>query len=135
MKLIIAGSRGLLVFSEMIEDLRQFHGIKITEVVSGGAAGIDKSGEYFAGRFNIPVKQFIPDWNDLTHPDAVIRINNYNKEYDATAGHRRNTEMANYADALLVIWDGKSSGSKNMLDTMKKLGKPVYEVVLRKHNV
>jgi hypothetical protein len=43
--------------------------------------------------------------------------------------------MVDYADVLLLIWDGESRGSKNMKETMIKLGKPVYEVILRKHNV
>jgi uncharacterized phage-like protein YoqJ len=38
--------------------------------------------------------------------------------------------MAEYADALLLIWDGESRGSKNMLFNMKKLGKQVFEVKL-----
>lgn len=33
--------------------------------------------------------------------------------------------MAEYADAAIVFWDGKSRGAKNMIDEMKKLGKPV----------
>jgi hypothetical protein len=40
MKLIIAGSRGLLVFSDFIEALCNFHRICIDEVVSGTAAGL-----------------------------------------------------------------------------------------------
>jgi len=30
--------------------------------------------------------------------------------------------MANYADALIAFWDGKSKGTKNMIDLASKLG-------------
>jgi hypothetical protein len=39
--------------------------------------------------------------------------------------------MAEYADALLLIWNGESRGSANMKENMVKLGKPVYEVILK----
>jgi hypothetical protein len=39
--------------------------------------------------------------------------------------------MAEYADALLLIWDGSSRGSANMRQQMERRGKPVYEVILR----
>lgn len=28
------------------------------------------------------------------------------------AGHKRNTQMAEYADGAIIFWDGKSKGSK-----------------------
>jgi hypothetical protein len=37
--------------------------------------------------------------------------------------------MAEYGDALLLIWDGKSKGSKNMKARMKGMQKPVFEVI------
>ena len=46
------------------------------------------------------------------------------------AGHVRNKKMAEYGDALLLIWDGKSKGSANMKKEMQKLNKPIYEVTL-----
>jgi len=30
--------------------------------------------------------------------------------------------MAEYADALVAFWDGKSKGTKNMIETARKLG-------------
>lgn len=123
MKLIIAGSRGISVFSDFIYGLKSFHNLKITEVVSGTATGIDKSGEYYAEHYNIKCVQFPAEWKTE------------DGEYNAKAGHERNAKMADYADALLLIWDGKSPGSKNMLKEMKKRKKPIYEVIIRKHNV
>lgn len=119
-KLVIAGSRDLnLKYPLAISDfvLYFFEYKKITEVISGGATGIDKLGEEYAYNRLIPIKKFIPDWYNL----------------GKSAGPRRNEQMAKYCDAALVIWDGTSQGSANMIDQMLKLNKPVYEVVLKKH--
>ncbi len=88
------------------------------EIVCGMAKGIDLSGKRCAEYIGIPIKEFPADWG----------------KHGKAAGHIRNTEMANYADALLLIWDGESRGSANMKYQMNQLGKPVYEVILRKHN-
>jgi hypothetical protein len=39
--------------------------------------------------------------------------------------------MAEYADALILVWDGKSRGSASMKREMEKLGKPIYEVIVK----
>lgn len=70
-----------------------------TEIVSGGARGADRVGEFVAKFYNIPVKRFIPDWDGL----------------GKKAGYVRNVEMAEYADGLLVFWDKKSKGSEHMI--------------------
>lgn len=122
MKLIIAGSRTIQLSPDQIKDIICLHGghpTDVDEVVSGNANGIDYSGEIFADQYSIPVKEFPADW------DA----------YGKGAGHIRNTQMANYADALLLIWDGESKGSANMKYQMNQLGKPIYEVILKKHNI
>jgi hypothetical protein len=81
--------------------------------------GIDLLGEFYADSNRIKIKRFPPDW-DL---------------YLKAAGPKRNKEMAEYADALLLIWDGESKGSKNMKTNMLKLNKPIYEVILKKNNI
>ncbi len=39
-----------------------------------------------------------------------------------SAGHIRNAEMADYADALIAFWDGKSRGTANMIENARKRG-------------
>ncbi len=113
LKLIIAGSRSLTITSEGI--LTKLYECRLfpAEIVSGTAPGIDRSGEAFAIGNKIELKRFPADWDGL----------------GKRAGHVRNRHMALYADALLLIWDGKSSGSACMRAEMLKLGKPVYEIV------
>ena len=115
MKLIIAGSRD---FSDYIL-LRQSiidHGLwKIKhelEIVCGMARGADLLGKQFADRNGLVVHKFPADWG--AHGKA--------------AGHIRNKQMGDFADSLLAFWDGSSRGTKQMIDYMKSLDKPVVVV-------
>jgi hypothetical protein len=95
--------------------LKVYRDAPITEIVCGGAQGVDSEGQHWASHMSVPVKMFFPDWN--THGKA--------------AGPIRNRQMAEYGDVLLLIWDGQSRGSLSMKNEMEKLGKPVYQVVLK----
>lgn len=108
MKLIIAGSRSVVDYN-VVKKAYLESGLKATEIVSGGARGVDKLGEAVAKELGIPIKVFPARWD----------------EFGKSAGYKRNVEMGNYANAALVIWDGSSKGSKHMIDTMKMLAKIV----------
>lgn len=109
MKVIIAGSRNFPYGTEVIDQVWKYSGYHINELVSGGAKGVD-SVAIRAAHGKIPIKTFLPDW----------------EKYGKAAGPIRNREMAEYADALIAIWDGESKGTKNMIAEMEKLGKPVF---------
>lgn len=114
MKLIIAGSRTLNPSIDFIRDSIVSLALPdITEVVCGGARGVDEAGRLFARRWGIPVALFTPDWS-----------------VGKKAGPLRNAAMAKHGDALLLIWDGTSKGSKSMKTLMESTGKPVYEIIL-----
>lgn len=116
MKLIIAGSREIELGSDFFLEILRWMVIQPREIVCGKARGVDTCGEELGKYLGIPVKCFPADWN----------------KHGRAAGHIRNAEMAKYAEALLLIWDGSSRGSANMKMQMERLGKPVYEVVLRR---
>jgi len=109
MKVIIAGSRTLTYWKD-VEEAVEESGFKISQVVSGGAAGVDANGEAWAARRNIPVKVFYPDWDT----------------YGKSAGPMRNQQMASYADALIAVWDGKSRGTRDMIKRANVCGLRVY---------
>jgi hypothetical protein len=117
MKLIIAGSRDIdpfRAFYEVAKAIWAFD-INFTELVTGCATGPDQV-PYLIREVSpaTSIKEFPADW----------------KAYGKSAGPKRNVEMAEYADALLLIWDGQSRGSKNMKLCMEAKGKPVYEIVV-----
>lgn len=116
MKAIIAGSRNYnnyVYLKQQVDYFREHQfDAKITEIVSGGARGVDSMGERYAAENDISLKIFPADWN----------------KHGKAAGHIRNRQMADYADILIAVWDGESKGTKNMIDTMQKLKKPVFVV-------
>lgn len=118
MKLIIAGSRTLCPDLGFIRSaIHMLHITKnspITEVVCGGAEGVDNEGQHWASHHDVPIKMMCADWD----------------KHGKAAGPIRNKQMAEYGDALLLIWDGESRGSHNMRKEMAKLRKPIYEVVI-----
>lgn len=114
MKTIIAGSRDIPMDHAyygigLCMGTMSKKGMNVTEIVSGGARGVDKFGEEIGVQYGIPVKVFPAHW------DA----------YGKKAGFLRNAAMAEYADALIAIWDGKSRGTKMMIELAQKKGLPV----------
>lgn len=117
MRVVIAGTRYVdsinkVPFDDyaLIVDTIKASGYNITEVVSGTAIGVDRLGERWAVANNIPVKEMPADWY----------------QYGKRAGPIRNRNMAEYADAAIIIWDGVSNGTKNMINEMKRVNKPFY---------
>ena len=109
MKTIIAGSRDV-DSPTIVADAVEASGFTVTEVVSGAARGVDTLGEQWAADNDILVLRFPADW----------------KRYGRAAGPKRNEQMAEYAEALIAIWDGESRGTKHMIDYATKLGLVVY---------
>lgn len=131
MKLIIAGSRTINPSVIFVDSIICNNDLKVTEIISGTAGGVDRAGERYAIQYNeMGIRYHNPTVNNL----KLTKFPADWEKFGKAAGHIRNKQMADYADALLLIWDGTSSGSKNMKETMLKLGKPVYEVILRTHN-
>ena len=105
MKTIIAGGR-TVTDDALITAAVDACPWSISEIVSGAAKGVDQLGEDWAEQNEIPVKRFPANW----------------KEHGRAAGPIRNREMAEYAEALIAIWDGQSKGTGNMIKTAEKLG-------------
>jgi len=109
MKVVIAGGRDLHPSYRELRNIIKLSGFSISYIISGMASGVDTVGWNYAGEYWIPRLPFPADWS-----------------LGRKAGHLRNKEMAEAGDALIAIWDGKSPGTRNMINQMKKLGKPVY---------
>jgi len=111
MRTIIAGSR-TITDPKVVEEAVAASGFTITEVVCGGAAGVDTLGKNWAIDRGIPVKMFPADWE--THGKA--------------AGPIRNSEMAVYAEQAICIFDvqAECKGTKDMARKATGNGRRVY---------
>tara|TARA_R110000772_G_scaffold184459_4_gene295481 strand:+ start:5815 stop:6195 length:381 start_codon:yes stop_codon:yes gene_type:complete len=120
-KIIVAGGREF-TDSELVEEVMEnlflvwseedakWLDSDLHEVVCGEARGADTLGRLWAESQSVKVKSFPADW------DAHGRA----------AGPIRNAEMGDYADTLVAFWDGKSKGTKNMIDYSLKKGLTVH---------
>jgi len=109
MKVIIAGSRNFNNYDKLkksCDHLLSNNKDTEIEVISGTAEGADSLGEYYASENGYNLKQFPAEWD----------------KYGKGAGFRRNVIMAKYSECLIAFWDGKSRGTKHMINTAKKHG-------------
>lgn len=120
MRLIIAGSRSLdeLRFVEMAVQKSGWLPL-ISVVISGGARGIDTLGYRWALS-----KGFATALFEVGTVEWKVKGNR--------AYHERNQRMADYGEALLLIWNGKSSGSASMLEKARGRGLQIKQYIVRK---
>ncbi len=86
-----------------------------TEIVSGGAKGVDKAAEEVAKELGIPFREFLPDY----------------EAYGKRAPLVRNDQIIDYADMVLAFWDGESHGTKYVIGECLKRGKRVIYIPLK----
>lgn len=110
-KVIVAGSRNFNDYQLLVSKLNMLlvNRLPDVEIVSGTARGADFLGEQYAYEYNLSVKRFPANWN----------------AYGKKAGYLRNLDMAEYADACIVFWDGISKGTKHMIDIATNKGLPL----------
>lgn len=114
MKVIIAGGREFKNYGRLKNMCDYFLGnLNEVEVVCGMARGADKLGKQYAEEKNFKVAKFPADW----------------EKSGKGAGAIRNEEMAIYADALILFWDGMSRGSADMLKRAKAHKLKIREVI------
>lgn len=113
MRVIVAGSRTITSIEEVTRAITA-SGYKVTEVVSGGAHGVDWCGEQWAKTNGKQMKRFPADWHTHGWRGGLVR----------------NEEMARYADALVAVWDGQSRGTQHMIRMAQK-----YKLKIHVHEV
>ena len=128
-KLIVAGSRSIKDFdlvSSLIEQTIKTAQLEVSYIISGCARGVDKLAERWALENNVPVMQCPAQWSDISDPKAQIKYNQQGKPYNKLAGLWRNEKMAELGDAVLIIHDGKSTGSTHMKKIAQDKNIPVF---------
>ena len=102
MRLAVIGSRNL-----MVDDLEPYLPAGVTEIVSGGAKGIDACAKRYALQKGLKLTEFLPQYH----------------KYGKAAPLLRNLEIIQYADQVVVFWDGRSRGTKYVIDHCAKFRK------------
>ena len=108
MKIAVIGSRTLTV-----RNLEKYIPKDTTEIISGGANGIDRCAKEFAVKNNIRYTEFLPEY----------------KIQGRFAPLNRKLEIIDNADFVLAFWDGKSRGTKFVIDNCRKINKPIRVLI------
>jgi hypothetical protein len=126
-KVIVAGGRNFTDYKTLKRVLDYHFHKKIEEgceieIVSGNAKGADFLGEHYSRTvLNKEPTLFPAPWEDIKDkPTSQIGVNSRGIKYWKLAGYHRNGQMAEYADALVAFWDGKSGGTANMIEQARK---------------
>lgn len=104
MKVAVIGSRGLTV-----KNLEKYLPPETTEIISGGARGIDACAREYAVSHGIKLTEFLPEY----------------EKYGKNAPLKRNITIIEAADIVLAFWDGKSHGTKFVIEKCREVGKTV----------
>ena len=107
MRIAIVGSRNLIV-----ANIAQYIP-PCDEIVSGGAKGIDTCAAEYARKNNILLTEFLPQYPRYGRAAPIIR----------------NKEIVNYADLVIIFWDGASKGTLSVIKYAAKIGKE-HRVIL-----
>jgi hypothetical protein len=113
MIIAVIGSRGItdLNLEEILPPVEE-----ISELCSGAAKGVDTLAREFAQRHAIPIKEFLPDY----------------ARFGKSAPLKRNIQIVDYSEKIYACWDGKSRGTKYVIDYCAKVGKPCEVVHIDK---
>ncbi len=104
MRVAVVGSRGLI-----IDDFGEYLPEDVTEIISGGASGVDRCARLYAQAHGIKLTEFLPEY----------------ERFGRAAPIKRNILIIKNADIVLAFWDGTSRGTKFMIDNCRKMRVPV----------
>ena len=109
MRVAIIGSRNLTV-----KNLEEFLPSDCDEIISGGARGIDTCARVYAEKSGMRFTEILPDY----------------KRFGKGAPLVRNKEIVALADMVIAFWDGKSNGTRFVIEHCKKMEKPCKIILL-----
>lgn len=103
MKVAVIGSRSIVM------DISKYLPENISEIITGGAEGVDTSAERYADKKGISKHIIRPDYDKHGKSAPLIR----------------NQRIVNLADMVIAFWDGKSGGTAFTVKYARQIGKPL----------
>ena len=114
MKIAIVGSRSIFISASDIEKYIS----QIDEIVSGGARGVDTAAAEFAKLKGLKLTEFLPEYSLYGRAAPIIR----------------NRQIVDYADKIIIFWNGASKGTLSVINYAQKTKKPC-EIIIREDDV
>lgn len=111
MKVAVIGSRAIKV-----NNLEKYLPANVTEIISGGACGVDTSAKEYALSHGLILTEYLPEYD----------------KYGRSAPLKRNITIIEKSDLVLAFWDGISHGTKFVIDNCKKMNVPVMVYMFNK---
>lgn len=131
--LAVVGSRSLVYYKNRvyyeINELRKIH--NIIEIVSGDCPkGIDLFAKQYAEEHKIHYRGIPALWDDIKTTEPCIVKYNQHGAYNVLAGINRNSLIAHYCTGGIVLWDGKSTGTKDIGNKLFLRNKLIKKIVI-----
>jgi hypothetical protein len=124
MNVAIIGSRSFVNYVLLIFKLLPYKA-SIKKIISGGAPGADGLADIYSKEFDIPIKIFEAEWDDINAEPCKIKHNKQGKPYNAIAGFNRNTKIIENSDFVIAFWDGKSNGTRDSIKKAHQMRKDI----------
>ena len=112
MKIAIVGSRKITP-----PNLEEYVS-ECDEIVSGGATGVDRYAAEFAKKKSLILTEFLPEYERYGRGAPIVR----------------NKKIVDYADKVIVFWDGKSKGSLSVIKYAEQTKKECNVILCDPHN-
>ena len=109
MKVAVIGSRSIINI-----DLSSYLPAQTTEIVSGGAKGVDSIAADYAKANRIKLTLFLPEY----------------EKYGRAAPLKRNEKIVAYSDYVLAFWNGTSLGTRHVLALCEETKTPVQVITI-----
>ena len=110
MKIAVVGSRNVTNIN-----LEKYISSDVQEIVSGGAIGVDSSAAEYAKAKGLKLTEFLPQYDRYGRAAPIVR----------------NKEIVNYADKIIVFWDGSSKGTLSVIKYAQKIGKSCEVIICK----
>ena len=131
-RILVAGSRNFSDYELFSETMRDYV-TQFTEpfifITGAASTGADALIIRWCRENDYPWVEFPADWDNVDAPGAVIRFRN-GRAYNVRAGFQRNADMGRVATNLIAWWDGRSSGTRDMISIMRGRGDDTTTIVL-----